>query len=135
MSLVQQSGSIVVRFDAREPRVLLVTAKRNRRRWIFPKGNIEPGETAEEAAVRETREEAGVVGKPIGPAGTIEYGLLGFNIRVKYFLTLLQREAGPPEKGRERAWCGYDEALERLSFRSMRRLLRKAWRKLPDAEG
>lgn len=30
--------------------------------WIIPKGKIEPGETAREAAIRETREEAGLVG-------------------------------------------------------------------------
>lgn len=130
MILLKQSGSIVVRLDGKEPRVLLVTAKRDPQRWIFPKGHIEPGETAEAAAVRETREEAGVVGKLIGPAGTIEYRFLGAKARVEYFLTLLHREAGPPEPGRKRAWCNYEEALERLSFRNMRKLLRRAWRQL-----
>jgi 8-oxo-dGTP diphosphatase len=134
MSLVKQSGSIVVRFDGKEPRVLLVTAKRDRQRWIFPKGHIERGETAEAAAVRETREEAGVIGKPIAPAGIIEYQFLGAKTRVEYFLSVLQREAGPPEPGRERVWCCYDEALERLSFRNMRKLLRKAWRLLAVEE-
>ncbi len=41
--------------------VYLVRTSR-RDRWIIPKGKIEPGESAREAATRETREEAGVIG-------------------------------------------------------------------------
>jgi 8-oxo-dGTP pyrophosphatase MutT (NUDIX family) len=129
--IYKQSGAIVVRLDGEEPQVLLVTAKRNPKRWIFPKGHIEKGETAEEAALREAREEAGVVGQPIGPAGTLEYRFLGAGFRVEYFLAVLKREAGPPEKGRDREWCSFQEALERLRFKNTRKLLRKAWSLLP----
>lgn len=130
MLLIRQSGAIVVRLDKDEPRVLLVTGRRNPKRWIFPKGHIEKGETAEEAALREAREEAGVVAKPIGPAGVLEYRFLGAGFRVEYFLAVLKREAGPPEKGRTRDWCTLEEALELLRFKNTRKLLRKAWRQL-----
>jgi 8-oxo-dGTP pyrophosphatase MutT (NUDIX family) len=130
LTLIRQSGAIVVRLDGKKPRVLLVTSKRNRRNWIFPKGHIEKGETAEAAALREAKEEAGVVGKLIGPAGVLEYGFMGVKARVEYFLAELTREAGPPEDGRERAWCGLDEALERLSYKNTRKLLRKAWKQV-----
>lgn len=130
MPTIKQSGAIVVRFDGKEPRVLLITAKRNPRNWIFPKGHIEKGETTEAAALREAKEEAGVVGKVIGPAGVLEYGFLGFKARVEYFLAVLTREVGPPEDGRERAWCRLDEALERLSYKNTRKLLKKAWSQL-----
>jgi 8-oxo-dGTP pyrophosphatase MutT (NUDIX family) len=128
MPLIQQSGAIVVRLDGKEPKVLLVTAKRNSQNWIFPKGHIEKGETAEAAALREAREEAGVIGKAIGPAGVLEYGFLGVKARVEYFLAEFTREAGPPENGRARVWCGLEEALERLNYKNTRKLLRKAWR-------
>jgi 8-oxo-dGTP pyrophosphatase MutT (NUDIX family) len=128
--LIRQSGAIVVRLDKDEPRVLLVTGRRNPKRWIFPKGHIEKGETAEEAALREAREEAGVIAKPIGPAGVLEYRFLGAGFRVEYFLAVLKREAGPPEKGRTRDWCTLEEALELLRFKNTRKLLRKAWRQL-----
>ena len=130
MPLIRQAGSIVIRLDSKEPQVLLVTARRNPRNWIFPKGHIEKGETPEEAALRETREEAGVVGDLIAPAGILEYGFLGAKARVEYFLVQFRREAGPPEDGRQRTWCRLEDALERLNYKNSRKLLRKAWKML-----
>ena len=130
MPVIRQAGSIVVRTDGAEPQVLLVTAKRNPKSWIFPKGHIEKGETPDDAALRETREEAGIVGKLIGPAGVLEYGFLGAKARVEYFLVEFRREAGPPEDGRKRIWCALDDALSRLSYKNTRKLLRKAWRQM-----
>jgi 8-oxo-dGTP pyrophosphatase MutT (NUDIX family) len=130
MPSIHQSGAIVVRLDKSEPRILLVSAKRNPRNWIFPKGHIEKGESPESAALRETREEAGVVGKMIGPAGILEYRFLGVKARVEYFLVQFTREAGPPEEGRARVWCGVEDALERLSYKNTRKLLRKAWKQV-----
>src|SRR5919107_5644724 len=117
MAIIKQSGAIVVRLDGKEPQVLLVTAKRNPKNWIFPKGHIEKGETSEAAALRETKEEAGVTGKLIGPAGVLEYGFLGAKARVEYFLVRFTSEDGPPEDGRVRIWCGLEEALERLNYK------------------
>lgn len=128
MPIIQQAGSIVVRTDGKEPQVLLVTARRNPRNWIFPKGHIEKGETPEQAALRETKEEAGVVGKLLGPAGVLEYGFLGAKARVEYFLVRFMKEAGPPEDGRQRAWYTLDQALDRLNYKNTRKLLRRASR-------
>jgi 8-oxo-dGTP pyrophosphatase MutT (NUDIX family) len=134
MPLIHQSGAIVFRLDGKKPRVLLVTAKRNRENWIFPKGHVEKGETAEDAALREAKEEAGVLGKLIGRAGELEYKFLGARARVEYFVAEFTREAGPPEDGRARMWCGVDEAMERLNYKNTRRMLRKAWRQLGREE-
>jgi 8-oxo-dGTP pyrophosphatase MutT (NUDIX family) len=131
MALIRQSGAIVVRLDGKEPRVLLVTSKRNRRNWIFPKGHIEKGETADAAALREAKEEAGVVARLIGPAGVVEYRVFGAKARVQYFLAVLVRQAGPPEDGRRRTWCGLDQALDRLSYKRTRKLLQKTLEQVP----
>jgi hypothetical protein len=64
----------------------------------------------------------------------LQHRFLGVNRRIEYFLAELVREAGPPEDGRKRIWCGFEEALERLDFRDMRKLLRDAWRELPRRE-
>lgn len=130
MRVIRQSGAIVVRLDRDPPQVLLVSAKRNPRNWIFPKGHIEKGESPEAAALRETKEEAGVVSKLVAPAGVLEYRFLGVTARVEYFLALFSREAASPEDGRTRIWCSIDEALERLSYKNTRKLLRKAWKLL-----
>lgn len=135
MPIIHQSGAIVVRLDGKEPRVLLVTAKRNPANWIFPKGHIENGETAEQAALREAREEAGIVGKLIAPAGVLEYGFLGAKAQVEYFLVEFKREAGPPEDGRSRIWCGLEDALDRLGYKNNRKLLRKTWKQLQPEAG
>jgi 8-oxo-dGTP pyrophosphatase MutT (NUDIX family) len=47
-------------FDA-EGRVLLVKENYDRRRWSLPGGAVEPGESDEDAAVREVAEETGLV--------------------------------------------------------------------------
>lgn len=42
-------------------------------RWQLPKGIIDPGETPEQTAVREVREEAGIRCEILEPIDTIEY--------------------------------------------------------------
>lgn len=120
-----------MRFDGDEPRILLVTAKRTPNHWLFPKGHIERGETAEAAALREVREESGVIARIIGQAGTGEYQFRGETVLVQYFLARFEREDGPVEAGRKRLWCRMDEALERLSFEGAKDVLRAAWTRLP----
>jgi len=132
-ALVPEAGAIVVRYQGDSPRVLLVTASRNPAHWLFPKGHIEAGETPEEAAAREVREEAGVVGTVWGPAGSTEYRLDGKTYQVRYFLLAFDREEGQGEAERERLWCSFEEAQERLSFPDLRKLLRDAWSRLPAA--
>jgi 8-oxo-dGTP pyrophosphatase MutT (NUDIX family) len=58
---VQAAGGVVLRRgdDARRPEVLVVH-RPHRGDWTLPKGKLEPGETPEEAAVREVEEETGL---------------------------------------------------------------------------
>jgi 8-oxo-dGTP diphosphatase len=53
-------GAAAVIFDA-SGRVLLVKENYDRRRWSLPGGAVEPGESDEEAAIREAAEETGIV--------------------------------------------------------------------------
>ncbi len=54
----------------RDGRILLIKTLRYNR-WELPGGGIEAGETAEEAAIRELREESGLVGTIVRPLNTL----------------------------------------------------------------
>ena len=134
MTFVQQAGGIVFRRNRAGISILLVRAKRDPSAWIFPKGHIEPGETARATAVRETREEAGVQGEAIGEIGDPqEFEWLGRWYRVQYFLIRMTSESDETD-GREKAWFPFDEALNRVSFASARDLLRQARKRIEALE-
>jgi 8-oxo-dGTP pyrophosphatase MutT (NUDIX family) len=61
-------GGVVVRGDQ-----LLVITPAGRRVTGLPKGGLEAGETPEQAAAREVREETGVVAAVRGPLGDVRY--------------------------------------------------------------
>jgi len=104
--------------------------------WDFPKGNVEPGETPEKAALREIKEETGL---------DVEL-LLGFREEVEYVYTRERRRirkkvifflAKAPTKEvrlswehKDYAWLPFSQALARLTYDSSRRVLAKAHRYL-----
>ena len=123
---VAQAGGIAFRGAGRDLSILLVTSKKQAGFWIFPKGHVEPGESAADAGVRETEEEAGVTGELLGPVGApLEYDWNGKRYSVQYFLIRATREE-PATDGRTVVWLPFDEALARLSFADTSRLLREA---------
>jgi diadenosine hexaphosphate hydrolase (ATP-forming) len=129
MPPIRQAGAIAVRLDRDTPRFLLVTARKDPSRWIFPKGHIEPGERARDTAVRELAEEAGIKGRVIGALGTTTFRLRGQDIHVRYFLIEARRSV-PRTERRERKWFRHSAARKRLDFPEARRLLDKAIEKL-----
>jgi diadenosine hexaphosphate hydrolase (ATP-forming) len=75
-----QAGGIIVWRD----RVILRRTLRGE--WVFPKGWIDPGETVEQTAVREVREETGVHAEIVSKALTAVYEAEGETRNVAYFL-------------------------------------------------
>jgi 8-oxo-dGTP diphosphatase len=126
-TLVEQAGAIVVRRGKVGPRILLVTARRNRDNWIFPKGHVEEGESRRDAALREAREEAGVDdGTVAGHAGLMAFEFGRNRYRVHYYVVTTD-ERGEPREGRRLRWYGYRQALRKLTYDETRAMLRKAW--------
>jgi 8-oxo-dGTP pyrophosphatase MutT (NUDIX family) len=126
LRVIAQAGGIVFRTHERDVSILVVTSKKVTGTWIFPKGHVEPGETEAAAALRETREEAGVDGVLLGPVGApVEYGWWGHRYRVQYFLIRATSEF-PATDGRTLQWLPFDEAVARLRDEDTRRLLEEA---------
>jgi 8-oxo-dGTP pyrophosphatase MutT (NUDIX family) len=120
---VEQAGGIVVRPGGDGLSVLLVRAKKDPALWIFPKGHIEPGETPEATALRETYEESGVEGEVVAPIGEpIEFDVGAAHVRVHYFLIRAIAESASPE-GREKRWFPVDAARLVLRYENARQLL------------
>jgi 8-oxo-dGTP pyrophosphatase MutT (NUDIX family) len=100
--------------------------------WDFVKGNVEPGELAEETAKREAREEAGIDIKI----------LPGFREKIEYFykregktihkeVVFFLAEASTKDvklsfEHKEFKWLPFDRALRQLTHDNAKEVLRKA---------
>jgi 8-oxo-dGTP pyrophosphatase MutT (NUDIX family) len=105
--------------------VCLVTSSSGRR-WVIPKGIIEPGQTAGETALQEAWEEAGLVGVLHSePVGSYLYEKYGGLCHVTVFLMQVTDESDdwPERMSRQRDWMPIDEALERIHEPGLREIL------------
>jgi len=103
--------------------------------WTFPKGKLEPGETPEQAALREVHEEVGVAQASIvASLGTNKYhfriGGQTVNKTVHWFLMEVPPgvECTPvrAERVQDAGWFPRDTALSTVGYRNLRRVLRRA---------
>jgi 8-oxo-dGTP pyrophosphatase MutT (NUDIX family) len=99
----------------------------------LPKGHIEPGESRQQAAVREVCEEAGLCNVQIvADLGhlVVEFDREGTHyVRDEsYFLMTPtgSHEPADPEEQFQRLWLAWDEAEAQLTFEAEREWLRKA---------
>lgn len=122
MSKLTHAGGLVVKREGASQRFLVVRAKEDKTKWVFPKGHMEPGEDPSETALREVREEAGVDSKPLSKVGSIAFQHHREEVRVLFFLLEYVREV-PRQDQREVRWCTYGEAMKLLSFEDSKRLL------------
>ena len=136
------AGGLVVEAgpSATGPRVALI-AHRNRRgvlEWVLPKGHLETGETAEQAAVREVEEETGIRGQVVDRLGTVDYWFDDGDRRVhKTVHHYLLRAVGGVLRTDDREveqveWVSLGVAGERLTHADERRLVEAAGRLLAD---
>ncbi|AUS78811.1 NUDIX hydrolase [Actinoalloteichus sp. AHMU CJ021] len=105
--------------------------RRGRLLWSLPKGHLEDGETAEQAAEREVREETGIEGVVVAPLGTIDYWFIAGDRRVHktvhhYLLRAVGGELSDADvEVTEVAWVPLEDLDGRLAYADERRLVRR----------
>jgi|SRR5215204_3528889 len=129
------AGGVVFRRTASEIEVVIVHMVPEMR-WQLPKGIIDEGETTEEAAVREVREESGLEANLVAPIETIEYWFTadrdGERRRYHKFVHfyLMSYVSGDvtdhDEEVDEARWVSVGAALKTLDFKSEREVVTKA---------
>ncbi len=105
------AGGIVFRIVDDRREYLLVRARNAARDWVFPKGHIEPSESAEQAALREVAEEAGV------QASIVAYlGELPIDGGSSAMFLMRCRRADPSAAERRTDWLTFGDARKALAF-------------------
>lgn len=110
-------------------------------RWQLPKGIIDPGETPEQAALREVREEAGIDCELLKKIHSIDYWYVDrwgqspvrVHKHVHFFLMRFLRGdiADHDDEVDEVRWSEIDETLDLLAFRAEKQVLTKAKEMIP----
>jgi 8-oxo-dGTP pyrophosphatase MutT (NUDIX family) len=128
-AVVRAAGGIVLR-PAGDPALgslVLVVHRPRYDDWSLPKGKADPGERAEDTALREVHEETGLRCRLGQPAGEVRYrDSRGRAKRVRYWLMEPEADPGeftPNDEVDEIRWCSALEAADLLSYDHDRRLL------------
>jgi 8-oxo-dGTP pyrophosphatase MutT (NUDIX family) len=140
--LVQVSaGGVAFRKNDGENEVAIVSVSPSGR-WQLPKGLVDQGETLEQAAAREVREEAGIVTEVVGPLDKVEYWFVTNwdEVRTRihktvhfFFLRYISGDtADHDHEILEARWVGAEKAIEMLAFDSEKDVVRKALTMIGD---
>jgi ADP-ribose pyrophosphatase YjhB (NUDIX family) len=135
------AGGIVVRYQDTVPQLVVGRRKREKdsQTWTLPKGTPIPGESLEETALREVREETGLTVRIVSPLDAIRYTFVQRGTRIHKTVHYFMMEAtggGLEDHDREFEevrWIAFQEAPGLLSFETERSLVGLAASRLPQA--
>lgn len=130
MSIAQseQAATIPFRHSKGTVKVCLIR-RRGTEPWSLPKGCVEAGDTLPKTAIKESWEEAGLLGRLCGePIGTYRYEKSGAVLSVVVYLmeVIAHEDDWDEAEIRERKWFTLHEATELLSQHPVQKLLPRA---------
>ncbi len=133
-STATSAGGIVVRYESEQPWLVVGSRRRERdgRTWTLPKGTPNAGETREETALREVREETGLEVRITGPLDSIEYWFVQSGTRIHKTVHYFLMEpvggdlASHDHEFDEVRWIPFDGAATMLTFETERALVARA---------
>jgi 8-oxo-dGTP pyrophosphatase MutT (NUDIX family) len=128
------AGGVIYRKHDRAIEIALIHV---RHRWSLPKGHVEEGESMNETAMREVREETGLEGRIRKKLGDIRYSYRdktpdGEPIRIYkrvhfYLLRYLKGDVRDHDHEVDEArWFPIEEAIHNLKFATERRMVQRA---------
>lgn len=125
------AGGLVVDRGGPVPKAALIGRldRRGRLLWSLPKGHLEEGETAEDAAIREVEEETGIRGHVLSKLGVIDFWFVAGGARIHKTVHhfLLEADSGELSDADvevdEVAWVPLTEVAGRLAYDTERKLL------------
>ena len=129
---LDQAAVIPYRWQRDQLQFCLITT-RNKRKWGFPKGNIDPGDTLIDTAHKEAFEEAGIRGDihelPIGffslRKNSAELAAVAFLMQVQHI-----EQAWPEGHLRRRSWKSLSAARARIGRAELVQMLDIAYERL-----
>ncbi len=133
------AGGVVYRMEADAPLFLLI--RDSYANWGFPKGHLETGERAEDAAMREVREETGLAELALrGTIDTIDWyfrfrGRLIHKVCHFFLMETTQADTAPQRAEGITAcrWVPYGVAIEDISYGNARQVLHHAYEMITGA--
>lgn len=109
-------------------------------RWVLPKGLVAAGESYEQAALREVREETGVTARAVASLGEPEkyvYMALGVRVFKRVYYFCMEYVSGTIDdhdhEMEEVRWASIDEALELLAYDGAKRMVTAVRQRLLDS--
>ncbi len=124
------AGGVVIRTVEGEIEVALVSPREGI--YALPKGHPDPGESLEQAATREVREETGLVAEPVEEVGEVRYWYRFGSERVLKTVTFFLfdfRSGTVADHDDEVVWAGWvplGQALEQLTYDGEREMASRA---------